>query len=69
MSIIVNSALLKPASTAAIRELLGGVLGQNRRSEWRGLPPGTLPTVVLDALRSMVDLKSEFSLSANERGG
>jgi len=40
-----------------------------RRSESRGLAPAKLPTVVLGALRSMVDLKSEIGLSANERGG
>ncbi len=40
-----------------------------RQGESRGLPPTRLPAVVLGALRGMVDLKSEFSLSATERGG
>ncbi len=40
-----------------------------RRGESRGLPPAKLPSVVVNALRGMVHLKSEFGVSATERGG
>ena len=40
-----------------------------RQGQSRGLPLAKLPTVIIGALRAMVDLKSEFAVSATERGG